>query len=119
MVGQFNYDSHQSESGDSDDFIYVQFPATAPEDLVAADIRFGTLGISNSDAACTGTITDPTAPPGKVCVYLASWDGIDLGFTSTLAGYLPNRGFSIGFVKAAASGGSDMYASGTWAYTAP
>jgi hypothetical protein len=71
----------------------------------------------DDDASCTGTETNPTAPPGKVCLYLQSIGGAD-----SLEGAFNVYGGSDGFfVNALSNGapGTDMYVYFAWAYTAP
>jgi hypothetical protein len=99
----------------------VQFQVPAPVGLRAAQINFGagTSGALDADATCTGSVDNPTAPAGKVCIYrgsanvnLAAYIGVQ--YTSPAD---QNRwGFTI-LATAVAVG--DVDARGTWAYTAP
>jgi hypothetical protein len=100
----------------------------APKALTDADVVFDNEGISaaaalndEEDPACTGGIGIPTAPPGKVCVYLfyeqvrnnsatASPLGFGTGFDQA-----DDKGF---FVSAQENNGLARLG-GTWAYTAP
>ena len=78
---------------------------------------------ASEDPACTGTAAAPTAPPGKVCVYVVessianvmndSLQPQPLDFSGSP---LTVFGFNV-FVKAGA--GPVTTANGTWAYTAP
>ena len=99
------------------------FPAASAESLSNNDINFGGAGISanvgnDDDPSCTGFATGPTAPPGKVCIYVTAGN---LSASNNTAEGEANqadnrRGFTIrGPVNAAA----DVEAHGTWAYTAP
>jgi hypothetical protein len=100
----------------------------APKALTSDDVNFDDTGIS-ADAAfgqdessgCTGGIGIPTAPPGKVCIYLfyakvnsGSARAFELGF---------NTGFDQaddkGFMIAASNINTTAALGGTWAYTAP
>ena len=101
-AGGFNFDT-------------VGFVVPAPQNIAFDHVNFaaGTPGASDGDATCTGTAANPTAPPGKVCLYstiavnineLSGWQ------YSSAAGPL---GFS---VRAGATGAGD--ARGTWAYNA-
>jgi hypothetical protein len=100
----------------------------APKALTDNDIHFDDTGISAAAAndsfessGCTGGIGIPTAPPGKVCIYL--FDG---GVNNSSAISVP-LGFGTGFNQAddkgflIEGGASNGLASlgGTWAYTAP
>jgi len=108
---------------------YVDFHGLrAPADLTDADVTFDNVGISadaaelsEENANCTGGIFTPTAPSGKVCIYLfletvdngtAFGDrlGWSTGFTEA-----DRYGFSVG----ASSSVSPAELRGTWAYTAP
>lgn len=68
------------------------------------------------DPACTGSFAAPTAPPGKVCIYLNSVSGIARLGRAELA-IVPDRSFSIVFWPTA--GAATMTIIGAWAYTAP
>jgi len=94
------------------------FPVPAPEETT--DVNFGanTPEAQDADPDCTGSSANPTAPPGKVCVYLGSSQVATdfVGQPYTAAGQ-NTRGFRVGI--ASTSGGSDASAGGNWAYTAP
>jgi hypothetical protein len=99
----------------------------APAPLTDADVQFDDTGISAAVAddgqesnACTGGIGIPTAPPGKVCIYLF-YEEVEDGF-----GFAENLGLGTGFSQAddkgfriAAAGSGIASLAGTWAYTAP
>jgi hypothetical protein len=98
-------------------------PGTAPVPLDDADVNFGP-GWIDSDDACTGTPDDPTAPPGKVCIYPS--------FTRNFGTYqelfgsaatVRTRGFRISMslagVSLEPSAESQVVLRGSWAYTAP
>jgi len=64
-------------------------------------------------AACTGTPAGPTAPPGKVCIYVQD--------SANAAGLLgegvnSNQGFKLKFTNSAAG---NSFVDAAWAYTAP
>jgi hypothetical protein len=69
---------------------------------------------NEESAACTGSATSPTAPPGKVCIY-------PLGVTNTsglFAEAVPNNGPAYGFTvswQTVQAGQTSLY--GVWAYT--
>ena len=106
------------------------FPAKAPQKLRDSDVQFGanTAGpVGDADPACTGSVADPTAPPGKVCIY--SNEGPNgtrsnstlTGFKLSAAGVKTDAdayGFEVRIVDAGTVPGT-LRAEGTWAYTAP
>jgi hypothetical protein len=99
----------------------------APKALTDADINFDDTGISAAAAAnsqessgCTGGIGIPTAPPGKVCIYLflGSVDSnsaiaVPLG-SGTGFNQADDKGF---FIDGIGDGTASL--GGSWAYTAP
>jgi len=96
----------------------VQLPGPAPADLSDATVNFANAGAADADPACSGTATAPTAPAGKVCLYLTSAAGAG----TTLDGQaIPGlAGSRSGFVVHAANTTlGEVGAFGTWAYTAP
>ncbi|MDX6631944.1 MAG: hypothetical protein QOH00_4190, partial [Gaiellales bacterium] len=96
----------------------VQLPGLAPADLSDANVNFANPGAVDADPACSGTATAPTAPAGKVCLYLTSAAGTG----TTLDGQaIPGlTGSRSGFVVHAANATlGQAGAFGTWAYTAP
>ncbi|HEY8001704.1 MAG: hypothetical protein ACHQJ5_03340 [Vicinamibacteria bacterium] len=105
----------------SDDRFYtVQLPGKTPVPLAFTSVNFaaGTPGATDGDAACTGTVQNPTAPAGKACLYRSDASNI-----SALAGFQSSSvladnlfGFS---VRATSTAAGQMNASGSWAYTAP
>ena len=97
----------------------VNLPAVAPVGLNNAHVNFApdsSTATTDDDTACTGTYTEPTAPAGKVCLYLGSYTGL-----SAIAGYAwfdqGGGAFYARGTTAVASGQVNIYA--TWAYTAP
>ena len=96
----------------------VQLPGPAPADLSDATVNFANAGAADADPACTGNVLAPTAPAGKVCLYLSSIRGIG----TTVEGLaIPGlAGSRAGFVvHATTATAPDTGAFGTWAYTAP
>jgi len=106
---------------DNEDWqIAVQLPGRAPVDLTSGNVNFApSVLASDDDATCTGTAAAPTAPAGKVCLYVGQSNGVDglQGWNSELTGF-HDRGFKVqGFGNGAQ--GTDEYLWFTWAYTAP
>lgn len=99
----------------------VSFPAPAPADLTVGQVNFapGSLVGNDDDAACTGDVNNPTAPPGKVCLYDATSTGVnDSASGGAFAGGASRFGFHITGPSTTGSSSSANVA-GTWAYTAP
>jgi hypothetical protein len=96
----------------------VQLPGPAPADLSDATVNFANAGTADADPSCTGTAAAPTAPAGKVCLYLSSSPGagtaVDGQAIPGLAG--SRSGFVVHATNAALG---ETGAIGTWAYTAP
>ena len=106
------------------------FPLPAPVKLTDADVQFGAntaAPVGDADPACTGSVADPTAPAGKVCIY--SNEGPNgtrsnstlTGFKLSAAGVATDaddQGFAVRIVDAGGVPGT-LRAEGTWAYTAP
>jgi hypothetical protein len=95
----------------------VQLPGPAPADLSDATVNFGNAG-TDADPSCNGTAAAPTAPAGKVCLYLSSAAGTG---TAVDGRAIPGlAGSRSGFVVHAANATlGEAGAFGTWAYTAP
>ena len=102
------------------------FPLPAPVRLTDSNVQFGagTAGpVGDADATCNGSVANPTAPAGKVCIY--SQD--NARDNSTLTGFKLSAaqgttdadafGFTVRIVNVNTPG--TMRAEGTWAYTAP
>jgi len=68
------------------------------------------------DDACAGSYFNPTAPPGKLCLYLYTSQGV-----ANLAGWHSEaspRSFRIAYSPTVGPT-ADMYFNVSWAYTAP
>ena len=106
------------------------FPLKAPQKLRDSDVQFGagTAGpVGDADPACTGSVASPTAPAGKVCIYVnegpnGTRSNVTLtGFKLSAAGVNTDAdayGFEVRMVDAGTVPGT-LRAEGTWAYTAP
>jgi hypothetical protein len=116
------YDS-TAVADDKDWFLDVQLSCVASAALTSANVNFDDIGsrADDGDAACTGTAAAPTAPFGKVCIYVQGSSRVDglTGYDSLIAGTtFDQRGFTIRGRSNTAAGG-DTYARMTWAYTPP
>jgi hypothetical protein len=99
------------------------FPLPAPADLTDADVNFAPSSTGgDDDASCTGSFHDPSAPPGKVCIYPGggncSQDGSSTGVALFGGGTRSRFGFGINGPACSVSLGN-AHVNGTWAYTAP
>lgn len=105
------------------------FPAPAPVGLRSDQVNFAasTPGgkASDPDPACAGSFAAPTAPAGKVCLYVRP-DGGTLvnvatpGLTGFAIGLDTNPSNTLGFaVQTLPAAAGAVRAEGTWAYTAP
>jgi hypothetical protein len=95
----------------------IMFPATAPVALTDTMVNFQFIwyGMDN-DYTCTGSVAAPTAPPGKVCIYVDRWtDSMRLIEGQALP--LSNKGFKIVWTANGTDATEEM--SGSWAYTSP
>jgi hypothetical protein len=106
------------------------FPLPAPVRLRDSDVQFGatTAGpVGDADPTCTGSVASPTAPAGKVCIYVNEGPN-GTRSNSTLTGFKLQAagvntdgdayGFTVRMVDAGTVPGT-VRAEGTWAYTAP
>jgi hypothetical protein len=106
------------------------FPLPAPVKLTDSDVQFGanTAGpVGDADPDCSGSVGNPTAPAGMVCIYSNEGptgtrnNSTLTGFKLTAAGVNTDAdayGFTVRIVDAGSVPGT-LRAEGTWAYTAP
>ena len=105
----------------------VSFPVPAAVGLLAEEVNFApnTSGVpSEADPECTGNVEHPTAPPGKVCIYLS-----EVGHVDSLGGFALSKlpggrdmdrfGFLVRVIGSKGANERMLTAMGTWAYTAP
>jgi hypothetical protein len=118
-----------SETTGGDWGVIASLPLKARNDLTDADVFVNVSTWQNAggqtaptttdtDAGCTGTVANPTAPPGKVCIYVAGGDNaLDLFGYSVVpgAGGSP-YGFKLNWTSPTTG---DTYIDAAWAYTAP
>ncbi len=98
---------------------FVQLPVRAPAVLLSENVNFApTNAATDDDPTCTGNVDAPTAPPGKVCIYVASANRID-GAQGQETTPPTSSTFQVRFDTAGATLGDDMYIWIAWAYTAP
>jgi hypothetical protein len=110
--------------------VIVSLPAKAANALSDDDVfvnvagwESGDLGqvqptTTDTDAGCTGSPANPTAPAGTVCIYVAGGDNaLDLNGYSVLPGTDASPyGFKLKWENAATG---DTFVDAVWAYRAP
>jgi hypothetical protein len=127
--GAVGADFHAFDSSASDFGVDVTLPMPARNALSDADVFVNIAGWQNAggqttpttgdaNAGCSGTPAAPTAPAGKVCIYVSGADhAFNLSGYSVLAGTGASPyGFKL---KWDASTAGDTFVDATWAYTAP
>ena len=92
----------------------VELPGVAPVALTDDTIRFASGSTGQNDPTCTGTAASPTAPAGKLCIYISFTNGVEALLASPAV--ISNRGFEI-FWQSVDNISSSLGV--TWAYTAP
>lgn len=119
VTGEYVMDAHQpSGAFPATDAFTIMLPAVAPLPLTDAAANFAAgSGAYDADSACTGTISAPTAPRGKVCVYVQQAGGLTMSTATAGSCALQEKCFRISFTPLGT--GSDLYLYMTWAYTAP
>ncbi|HEY7258598.1 MAG TPA: hypothetical protein VH459_05980 [Gaiellales bacterium] len=79
------------------------------------DVKVVGGGDSNDSFSCTGSVTNPTAPKGKVCIYL-----LNSGNAANIRGVTPapgTDGSRFGFKLIwDANGNGDTFVDAVWAY---
>jgi hypothetical protein len=91
----------------------------APTDLTDATVNFApTPAATDADPSCAGNVAAPTAPAGKVCLYIAAAAGTGTTVEGLAIPALPGSraGFVVHAVNATAAATGVF---GVWAYTAP
>jgi hypothetical protein len=118
IVGEAIFDTHSSTNSASTDSLYIPLGAITPVALTAQTVNFNVNAIAlDGDPLCTGTAFAPTAPPGKVCVYVGQAGGIAANSAVANPAALNRRGIQLLWFPL--TGGGDEYLYITWAYTAP
>lgn len=117
-------------SAGGDAYHYTPIPAELPaplNELGAGRNLFFAPATANAasgstSASCSGTFLAPTAPAGKLCVYVTLQNNVAAGGLSVFAGAnasadpADDRGFHL---FAVGSGGGAIQVHYVWAYTAP
>jgi hypothetical protein len=121
-----DFDAHTAAEIDWGVIVSLPVPASAPlsDNHVFINVAGWQQGdgqtqpdTTDTDPGCTGSPTNPTAPKGKVCIYVAGGDN-----ASDVNGYsvLPGTGASpYGFkVSWKSNDTGDTFIDAVWAYTA-
>jgi len=127
--GAVGGDFHAFDATASDFGVDVTLPMKAANNLTDGDVFVNVAGQAQSsgqtaatttdtNAGCNGSPTNPTAPAGKVCIYVSGADhAFNLSGFSVLFG---TGGSPYGFkLKWDASATGDTFVDATWAYKAP
>jgi hypothetical protein len=127
--GAIGADYHAFDNSASDFGVDMTFPMPAPVGVSDDDVFVNVLGwqdaggqtpptTTDTNAGCTGTPESPTAPAGKVCIYVSGADhAFNLAGYSVLFGTAASKyGFKL---KWDASQVGDTFVDATWAYKAP
>ncbi len=110
---------------------YASLPFPAHHVLTDSDVSVNVAGWVSGDtgqtqptttdtsAGCTGTPANPTAPAGKVCIYVAGGDNAeDLKGYSVLPGTSGSRyGFKLHWVSTGVGSANNTFIDAVWAYT--
>jgi hypothetical protein len=115
---------------------YASLPFPAPNILTDADVLVDnttwvsgdtgqtqpglSTGESGSPAACTGSVANPTAPAGKVCIYIAGGDNAeDVAGYSVVPGTGGSKyGFKLHWVSSGPGTANNTFIDAVWAYHA-
>lgn len=127
--GAIGGDHHAFDSQASDFGAIASLPQPAANALADGDVFVNVANwkqgdsqtpptTTDTDPGCTGRPAFPTAPAGKVCIYVSGADhAFDLRGNSVLAG---TRASTLGFkLNWDASTQGDTFVDATWAYKAP
>lgn len=103
----------------------LQLPALPSAVVGSDDVNFSKDDMAETiddDETCTGSSVAPTAPAGKICIYLAGRSRVTnlqaFGWSNAAAGAL-GLFYLTWHTPIGSVIGQDSYIYGTWAYTAP
>lgn len=104
------------ESGSN--FVSISLPANAPVVLSDANVNFSPSAAptTDNDVTCTGSFAAPTAPAGKVCLYLAGSPSSTVSGLNGASGRPASQTFWVLWTQSVPG---RVALSLTWAYTAP
>lgn len=133
VIGVIGGDFQQDDTNLGDWRVMSSLPISAPAVINEGDVVIQNNAIVDNDclgepclatsessksAVCTGTLSSPTAPPGKLCIYpLSTINARSLrSFPVPLNSGTPARGVSVSW---SVIGSGDTFFNAVWAYTAP
>jgi len=122
VTGSIIYDDETAGGGASPgtNSVGADLPGSAPVALTNPNVAVGLpLASVDFDASCTGSSTTPTAPAGKLCIYVYSYSGLDATTLTAVAVSPAARAFLLSWTPAAGASPADEYLYASWAYTAP
>lgn len=101
----------------------IRFGSLAPAAVENADIRWAPTGnpdILDGDesAACTGTVDEPTAPAGKLCLYSSVSNNLADGSLRAYAYNTASQRDTGFYIYMSSQAAGPMGITATWAYTA-
>jgi hypothetical protein len=116
LLGGFALDT-QASGPNGQYGVWVPFPISTSQTLTDAQITVVQVG--GTSTTCTGSEHAPTAPPGRVCVYVgAVTPAGDTVQGLVLSPKTSQHGFLVRLTSTALDE-ADVRAYGTWAYTSP
>ena len=127
VMGYAQFDVAEPANTETDFNFGVNLPGVAPKALQNDTVNFApnpgyAAAIADADSSCQGTYENPSAPAGKVCLYLQS---ASAPTANSVAGIVPSggevarRGFAVVWTDPQADPGTDAFLQASWAYTAP
>lgn len=124
VTGAFNY-AYKFVAGNDFHMESITLPALPSRAFAASDVNFSADGLAStidSDASCTGSFANPTAPAGKICLYLGGeFAAIDISAFGAEYPHMRARGlFNIAWSDSPGLPvGTSNELFGSWAYRAP
>lgn len=116
VTGNYIFDI-QSDITTGDYRMTVQMPGLPPVALTDTTVNFAADAsalTTDDDASCTGSSAAPTAPAGKVCVYV--FGSLGVSGLNAVAPFGVQGAFVVRWAPASMG---DQYVNLVWAYTAP
>jgi len=98
-------------------FVPVSFPFPLSSALTPSDVHFVALGAETGEGPCPGSIEEPEAEAGELCVYTANEEVAPESAVAFGGAEVPKPGTSGAILKFTVKGFA--FANGTWAVTAP
>lgn len=115
VIGGFSVDAHP-RGADEDFAQFIPLGARTTRRIDLPDVMVD----GQRGERCTGSLARPSAPRGKLCLYVYASENVDEGEIeiAQLEGLraVEDRGFSLGFTS---TGAGDAYIQGVYAYRAP